>query len=92
MDPLDEGVIILVTQKENFMSESQEQIKKKYTELCTQLGHVEQQLMNLTNQKNQIKTQIDGLEIGMMVVSQLEPVGEPLDGVEEDNPEQVSAA
>jgi chaperonin cofactor prefoldin len=70
------------------MSENQEQIKKKYTELCTQLGHIEQQLMNLINQKTQIKTQIDGLEIGMMVVSQLEPVSEDQ---EEDN-KSASAA
>ena len=70
------------------MSENQEQIKKKYTELCTRLGRIEQQLMNLINQKTQIKTQIDGLEIGMMVVSQLEPVSEDQ---EEDN-KSASAA
>ncbi len=70
------------------MSEEQEQIRQKYTELCTQLGHVEQQLMNLQSQKTQLKTQIDGLEIGMMVVSQLEPVSED----KEENPEQINAA
>ena len=70
------------------MSENQEQIRKKYTDLCTQLGHIGQQLMNLQGQKSQIKTQIDGLEIGMMVISQLEPVSEDT----EENPEQVSAA
>ena len=70
------------------MSEEQEQIRQKYTELCTQLGHVEQQLMNLQGQKSQIKTQIDGLEIGMMVVSQLEPVSED----KEETPEQINAA
>jgi len=70
------------------MSENQEQIRKKYTELCTQLGHVEQQLMNLQDQKSQIKIQIDGLEIGMMVISQLEPVSAD----KEENPEQANAA
>jgi|TARA_R100000501_G_C2533805_1_gene55601 chaperonin cofactor prefoldin len=74
------------------MSENQEQIRKKYTELCTQLGHVEQQLMNLLNQKTQIKTQIDGLEIGLMVVSQLQPVEGPVKGNEKDDSEHASAA
>ena len=70
------------------MSEEQEQIRKKYTDLCTQLGHVEQQLMNLQGQKSQIKIQIDGLEIGMMVLAQLEPVSAD----KEENPEQANAA
>jgi len=68
--------------------EEQEEIRKKYTSLCTQLGHVEQQLMNLMTQKSQIKTQIDGLEIGLMVISQLKPV----EGDEENNAEHSSAA
>ena len=70
------------------MSEEQEQIRKKYTDLCTQLGHVEQQLMNLQGQKSQIKIQIDGLEIGMMVISQQEPVCAD----KEENTEQANAA
>ena len=53
-------------------SDSKEVINGKYQELCTQRGALTHQIDRLSKQLSVIDTQIDGLDVAMSVVTQLE--------------------
>lgn len=53
-------------------SESKEAINGKYQELCTQRGALTHQIDRLSKQLSVIDIQIDGLDVAMSVVTQLE--------------------
>jgi hypothetical protein len=53
-------------------NESKEAINGKYQELCTQRGSLTHQIDRLSKQLAMVDTQIDGLDIAMSVVTQLE--------------------
>ena len=52
--------------------ERQQAINDKFTELCTQRGALTHQIDKLSKQLSAVDTQIDGLDIAMSVVTQLE--------------------
>jgi prefoldin subunit 5 len=53
-------------------TESREAINGKYQELCTQRGSLTHQIDRLSKQLSIVDTQIDGLDIALSVVTQLE--------------------
>ena len=53
-------------------AQGKEAINGKYTELCTQRGVLTHQIDRLTKQLSMIDSQIDGLDVALSVVTQLE--------------------
>lgn len=53
-------------------TDKKEVINNKYTELCTQRGALTHQIDRLSKQLVALDSQIDGLDVAMMVVTQLE--------------------
>jgi peptidoglycan hydrolase CwlO-like protein len=53
-------------------TDKKEAINNKYTELCTQRGALTHQIDRLSKQLVALDSQIDGLDVAMMVVTQLE--------------------
>jgi peptidoglycan hydrolase CwlO-like protein len=53
-------------------NEGKDAINNKYTELCTQRGALTHQIDRLSKQLGALDAQIDGLDVAMMVVTQLE--------------------
>mgnify|MGYP003131688925 CR=1 FL=1 len=53
-------------------NDKKEAINSKYTELCTQRGALTHQIDRLSKQLASLDAQIDGLDVAMMVVTQLE--------------------
>jgi prefoldin subunit 5 len=52
--------------------EGKEAINTKFTELCTQRGALTHQIDKLSKQLSAVDAQIDGLDVAMSVVTQLE--------------------